>query len=120
MNTFVKMQPARMQGSADLLRHNALAAFKQLCGAVITHLAGALSADTAVGQEERNARAAEYDSRVLRQAVHANSSREADWLLTAAILTDAAKRRYCLERALTINPGSEPARRALAQLSTSY
>jgi hypothetical protein len=67
-----------------------------------------------VGEDVLRARAASYDSQVLRHAVHANSPHEADWLLTAAIVTDPAKRRYCLERALAINPGSEPARRALA------
>jgi hypothetical protein len=67
--------------------------------------------------EERRARAAAYDSQVLRHAVHANSPNEVDWLLTAAIVTDAAKRRYCLERALAIKPESELARQALAKLS---
>jgi hypothetical protein len=67
--------------------------------------------------EERRARAAAYDSQVLRHAARANSAEEMDWLLAAAIVTDAAKRRYCLERALAINPESEPARQALAKLS---
>ena len=61
-------------------------------------------------------RAAGYDSQVLRHAAFANSSNEVEWLLYAAMMTDAAKKRYCLERALAINPGSELAHRALARL----
>jgi hypothetical protein len=63
------------------------------------------------------ARAAAYDSQVLRHAVCANSLHEVDWLLYAAMMTGAAKRRYCLERALAINPGSEQAQLALARLA---
>ena len=32
-------------------------------------------------------------------------------------MTGAVKKRYCLERALAINPGSEVARAALARLA---
>ncbi len=63
------------------------------------------------------ARAAAYDSQVLRHAAFANSPHEVDWLLYAALMTDAAKQRYCLERALAINPDSDLARRALARLA---
>ena len=52
-----------------------------------------------------------------RHAAFANSPYEVDWLLNAAIMTDGAKQRYCLERALAINPGSDVARRALARLT---
>jgi hypothetical protein len=62
------------------------------------------------------ARVAAYDSSVLRHAVYHNSPEEIDWLLHAAILTDTAKRRYCLERALQINPTSDVARHALDRL----
>jgi hypothetical protein len=66
---------------------------------------------------EAAARAAAYDSQVLRHAAFANSPHEVDWLLYAAILTDATKQRYCLERALAINPSSDLAQRALARLA---
>src|SRR5690606_29263089 len=85
----------------------------------------ALAAQVASGQRPRqdatvarqaSIRAAAYDSQVLRHAVLTNSPDEVYWLLCAAMLTDAAKRRYCLERALAINPASDVARRALAKL----
>ncbi|HEY9088999.1 MAG TPA: hypothetical protein VIO36_12580, partial [Anaerolineaceae bacterium] len=42
---------------------------------------------------------------------------EAAWLWLAACLDDPARRRYCLERALQINPGNLRARRLLASLT---
>ncbi len=53
-----------------------------------------------------------YESQVLRQAVYTNSPHAHDWLVHASILTDPAKRRYCLERALALDPTSEPAQEA--------
>ena len=47
----------------------------------------------------RVARAAAYDSQMLRHAACANSSSEVEWLLYAAMMTDVAKKCYCLERA---------------------
>ena len=113
MNSFVRTQSARAYGSADQPRYNVFASFKNLCGVITTHLADSLARRANPGGDRRAQRAADYDSQVLRQAVHTNSPHELDWLLTAAIITDAAKRRYCLERALAINPDSEPARRAI-------
>ena len=72
-------------------------------------------ADTA--QATESVACAVYDSQVLRHAAFANSSNEVEWLLYAAMMTDAAKKRYCLERALAINPGSDMAKRALAKLA---
>ena len=63
------------------------------------------------------ARAAAYDAQVLRHAAYANSPHEVDWLLYAAMMTGAAKKRYCLERALAINPDSDLAHRAIAKLA---
>ncbi len=68
-------------------------------------------------QESRLARMRAYDAQVIRRAVNANSPNEADWLLYTSMITDAAKRRYCLERALAINPDSTIAASALAKLS---
>lgn len=67
--------------------------------------------------EAQSARVQAYDSQVIRRAVSLNSPNEVDWLLYASIITDRAKRRYCLERALAINPASTIASSALAQLS---
>jgi hypothetical protein len=65
----------------------------------------------------RLAQAREYDARIIRRAVYVNSSEEVDWLLYASMITDPAKRRYCLERALAINPDSALASSALARLA---
>ena len=53
------------------------------------------------------------------QALRDESNRELDWLWVYIQLTDVQQRRYCLERALAINPKSElspaPASPAAAQ-----
>ena len=49
-------------------------------------------------------------------AVRKNSNLELDWLWLATQVTRDAERRYCLERALYINPRSDAARQALAKL----
>ena len=50
------------------------------------------------------------------QALHENSNLELDWLWYAANMTGDVERRYCLNRALAINPHSSLARSALAKL----
>ena len=55
-------------------------------------------------------------TRLFTQALHENSNLEMDWLWYAANMTSAVERRYCLNRALTINPQSSLARSALAKL----
>ena len=50
------------------------------------------------------------------QALHENSNLELDWLWYAVNMTGAVERRYCLNRALAINPDSSLARSALAKL----
>jgi hypothetical protein len=50
------------------------------------------------------------------QALHENSNYELDWLWYAAHMIGAAERRYCIKRALAINPHSSLARSALANL----
>ena len=50
------------------------------------------------------------------QALHENSNLELDWLWYAANMTGDVERRYCLNRALAINPQSSLARSALAKL----
>ena len=51
-------------------------------------------------------------------AVRDNSNLEMDWLWLATQVTHAAERRYCLERALYINPHSDAARQGLATPAT--
>jgi hypothetical protein len=49
-------------------------------------------------------------SAVLTQALAEDSNLELDWLWYAGQLEDVVERRYCLQRALHINPQSELAR----------
>jgi hypothetical protein len=58
-------------------------------------------------------------SNLFAQAVRDNSNLELDWLWLATQVTRDAERRYCLERALVINPHSAAAREALATLPRS-
>ncbi len=50
------------------------------------------------------------------QMLHDDSNLELDWLWLAAQVTRDVERRYCLQRALTINPHGEIARRQLLAL----
>jgi hypothetical protein len=54
---------------------------------------------------------------VFAQALRDDSNRELDWLWVYVQVTDVGQRRYCLERALAINPKSELALRELAKLT---
>jgi len=56
-------------------------------------------------------------ARLFAQALHEDSYYELDWLWYAANMANDSQRRYCLERALRINPDSELAQRALARLA---
>jgi hypothetical protein len=114
MNIGVQMQHIGMRRGGAHLWQVACAAFMQLRTAVAGDLlhGGAMRLADSLGDAQRQA--AIDDAPVLRRAVHANSSDEVDWLLYAAILTDPAKRRYCLERALALNPNSDLAKQALA------
>jgi hypothetical protein len=53
------------------------------------------------------------------QALREDSNLAMDWLWYAAQIADDAKRHYCVERALAINPDSELGKRALAELPPS-
>ena len=59
---------------------------------------------------------ARSDALFLR-ALREDSNLEMDWLWYAANITGVSERRHCLKRALAINPDSDLAKRALAQLS---
>jgi hypothetical protein len=115
MSTRVQIQQIGVRWGLAQLWQGARAALMQLCSVVAEDL---FLVDTArmsdsTGDAQRR-QAAIDDARVLRRAVYANSSNEIDWLLYAAILTDPAKRRFCLERALALNPESEQAKQSLA------
>jgi hypothetical protein len=55
---------------------------------------------------------------IFADALRDRSNIEMDWLWLAGQVTRESERRYCLERALYINPRSEQALRMLAQEST--
>jgi len=68
---------------------------------------------------KRDSRAAHADcpgDEVFIQALRDDSNQELDWLWTYVQVTGDVQRRYCLERALAINPKSEMALHELAQL----
>ena len=72
--------------------------------------------DDSVESTERLEFATARATQLFVQALHENSNLELDWLWYAANMTSAAERRYCLHRALAINPHSSLARSALAKL----
>jgi hypothetical protein len=58
------------------------------------------------------------DARALfARAVREHSNLEQDWLWLSTIVTGEGELRYCLERALYINPDSAEARQELARLA---
>jgi hypothetical protein len=89
---------------------------KRLCTTVATDLLQGDAMNMPDSTRDAQRQAVIDDARILRRAVRANFSDEIDWLLCAAILTNPAKRRYCLERALALNPDSELAKQALASI----
>jgi hypothetical protein len=54
---------------------------------------------------------------VFARAMREDSNLELDWLWAAVQQTETERRRYCLERALAINPHSQLANRELAELA---
>lgn len=73
-------------------------------------------ADDSVERVERLEFATVRATQLLAQALQEHSNLEMDWLWYAANMPSVAERRYCLQRALTINPHSDLARSALAKL----
>lgn len=57
-----------------------------------------------------------YASELFSQAIQEDSNLETDWLWYAGRLERDDERCYCLQRAVQINPRSQPARRELARL----
>ena len=70
-----------------------------------TQRAGVMPARAAAG-----ARAALRPSDLFVQALRDDSNLEMDWLWLYTQVSSTAERRYCLDRALAINPDSEMAR----------
>ena len=56
---------------------------------------------------------------LLAQAVLQNPRSETGWFWLAAAVDDPARKRFCLERALAINPASEQIQAALQQLEAA-
>ena len=56
-------------------------------------------------------------SEIFQQAVTENSNLEMDWLWFAQRVESEAERRYCLEKALYINPKNRDTARRLARSS---
>ncbi|MDQ2996446.1 MAG: hypothetical protein M3R61_05240 [Chloroflexota bacterium] len=73
--------------------------------------------DDSVERAERLEFATVRATQLFAQALQEHSNLEMDWLWYAANMPSIAERRYCLQRALTINPHSDLARSALAKLS---
>ena len=73
-------------------------------------------ADGSIEDVERLEFATARATHLFAQALHENSHLEMDWLWYAANMTGDVERRYCLNRALAINPHSSLARSALAKL----
>jgi hypothetical protein len=56
---------------------------------------------------------------LLGQVVRSDPGNERAWLFLAGALSDDKQRRYCLERVLSLNPQSAPARRGLSALAAA-
>jgi hypothetical protein len=84
-----------------------------------TELALVLTQTRPAGRDKWVTSAAQPDcpgDEVFAQALRDDSNQELDWLWAYVQVTREDQRRYCLERALAINPKSEIALRELAQL----
>lgn len=57
-----------------------------------------------------------HADRLFAQGLREDSNLEYDWLWPATMVTDEGQARYCLGRALSINPRSAEARREPARL----
>jgi hypothetical protein len=82
-----------------------------LAGERVDGLASACAAD-APGALDAHA--------LFARALSENSNLEQDWLWLSTIVASEGELRYCLERALYINPRSQEARRELARLARRH
>jgi hypothetical protein len=120
MNIGVQIQHIGMWRGVAQLWHEACVTLMRLYKAVAGELLHGDAKRMSDGIRDAQEQAVIDDSQILRRAVHINSSDEVDWLLYAARLTDPAKRRYCLERALALNPNSDLANQALINIPVLY
>lgn len=95
------------------LGYNRIAAWIQ---SIIDALFAEPNDDTASCAEQLELAAARA-AHLFTQALQEDSNLEMDWLWYAANMVGSAERRYCLNRALAINPHSSLARSALAKLA---
>jgi hypothetical protein len=116
MNIGVQIEHIGMRRGVAQLWHEACVALMRLYKAVAGELLHGHAMRLSDGLRDTQPQAVIDDSQILRRAVHINSSDEIDWLLYAAVLTDPAKRRYCLERALALNPDSDIAKQAIVDI----
>src|SRR5215216_4325585 len=75
--------------------------------------------EEAASQPQNATLAACASDQVFAQALRDNSNRELDWLWVYVQVKTNEQRRYCLERALAINPNSTVALRELEPLRAS-
>jgi hypothetical protein len=99
-------------GMANKLDYARVAAWIQSIIDALFAKAADECAESAEQLEFNTARA----THMFAQALHENSNYELDWLWYAAHMISVAERRYCINRALAINPHSSLARSALANL----
>jgi hypothetical protein len=118
MTSSIHQQNLRTAGRLTGIGTSVQRSIRYIGGVVVAWLQQRTMVSQEAGlHESRFVRAQVYDAQVIRRAVDTNSPNEVDWLLYASIITDQAKRRYCLEHALLINPDSAVAVCALAKLS---
>ena len=65
-----------------------------------------------------SAETVQFGEKMLNEAIQNGWNMEMDWLWLATKVTVDVHRRYCLDRALKINPDSEMAKLGLRQLWT--
>jgi hypothetical protein len=99
-------------GTANQLGFSKIVSWIRSVVAALFEKAAELDVQPAEVQDFASRRAA----RLFAQALHENSNLEMDWLWYASNMPGDIERRYCLRRALEINPHSDLARSALAKL----
>jgi hypothetical protein len=116
MSTFKQSQQLGMNGLAVRVWRGAFDMVAGVGRSFAVGLVGLAEQRAIVTPAAQQANAAAGATRLLARAAKENSNLEVDWLWYAANMANDAQRRYCLERALAINPQSELAKNALAKL----
>lgn len=92
------------------------AVVKQHVWSIVMAEAARRVANRVAGARSEPAAAEHVAAAMFARAMEQNSGRELDWLLLYCRVANAGQRRYCLERALAINPNSEVALAALHRM----